>query len=131
MPFKVSKFAQHITNQASVKIDDDEGESFTIDYKPGAITTRMVRRAQSAKDATVMADILETIITDWQDLEDDAGNPVPYTPDALEDFGLEALVYIFNKMYEGVSMGEGNGASKLTPSESPSLPKAKPGSSRR
>ena len=123
--FKVSKFSQHITNHAEVTIEDGEGGSFTIDYKPGEITTRMVRRAQSTKDATVLADILETIITDWHGLEDEDGNPVPYTTDAIEDFGLEALNYIFNKMYEGVTVGEKNGDPKSTPLGSPSSLKAK------
>lgn len=131
MPFKVSKFAQHITNHASVVIEDGEGGSFTIEYKPGAMTTRMVRRAQAATDATVLADILETIITDWRDLEDDEGNPIPYTHDAIEDFGLEALAYIFNEMYKDTAMGEGNGDPTLTPSGSPSSPTAKRANSRR
>src|SRR6185312_13639798 len=108
-----------------VTIEDDEGGYFTIEYKPGAMTTRMVRRAESAKDATVMADILETIITTWRGLEDDEGNPVPYSHDAIEDFGLEALIYIFNKMHESVSVGEKSGDPKSMPLGSPSSPKVK------
>lgn len=122
--FKVSQFSQHIVNHATVTIGDDEG-SFDIDYKPGEMTTRMVRRAQAANDATVMADILETIITDWHGLEDDDGEAVPYSRDAIEDLGLEALVYIFKKMQEGVAVGEKSGDPKSMPLGSPSSPRAK------
>lgn len=100
---KVSGYRER-TRQIRIEFDGDD-EDLNVEYRPRAITPRMEDQFQTYIDENhgerVVFDSLAAMVVTW-DLTDDAGVPIPLTPDALNDVPSSVLTYVLNKLREDI-----------------------------
>jgi hypothetical protein len=100
---------KHNTRVVTLKTND--GGRFNVTYRPGAISPQMSREvqhlAESDSEIIGMYEMAAAIIADWE-LEDDNGQPIPVTAEAMEsnDIDTPLLNWIMERVIEDAKPGE-------------------------
>jgi hypothetical protein len=116
MPASLNQVAR---NRATLTLDFGEGASLTVVYRPGAITPRQLHRTYPEAD-TPFADLpdaeqralmeevtrsLGNCLLDW-DLLDNDGQPIPATPEGLQDVDYVVQTVVWKAISEDQRPGK-------------------------
>lgn len=113
-----------LLDRAHMDIPLSSGKHTYLDYRPDVITPRLEARLNAfrGRDAESLSqeekvqaagaatDFLKAILVDWG-LTYANGEKIPPTPDGLMDVPYNVQLFLIQRVYEHLTMGEASGAS--------------------